>query len=262
MAEALIEDAEANARYVPYGAFRVGLPEEITRLIEEIPVSISPGGEEPDIPIQIRLTSLLAFAAEDRHWVRFGNQDGDGPIFLWRPGRLPSDNMLSDSFRSIANAVLSALWRDLRANGPQSVSQTRPQSPRPGQSPGKTAGRNRRRASRTPAVRVLPRIGSRHRLELRGPIEWSSQAEREAVRRRAHGVTGHPRRLLPGQKAGGEQIAYARTRGIILPPTHTFVRPHTRSAGDAPGRVEPLDATPVVSKGLATLLAFLDKGVD
>jgi len=60
-------------------------------------------------------------------------------------------------------------------------------------------------------------------------------------------VRGHLRRLPEGQHPS-ESARTAAAYGIVLPPGHTFVRPHTRGGAAPAGR-------PIAARGLASLLA-------
>jgi len=78
---------------------------------------------------------------------------------------------------------------------------------------------------------------------------WASAADRRAIRKAMTLVRGHLRRLREGQHPSASAQAAASSYGIVLPPGHTFVRPHARG-GTA------FAARPVAAQGLASLLAL------
>jgi hypothetical protein len=92
---------------------------------------------------------------------------------------------------------------------------------------------------------------------LSGDRVWGSEAERQHIARRLHGVAGHIRRLKKGRHAGKEALERAERHHIIVPDDHTYVRPHVRG-GDKPAE-ETQAETYVHARGLATIMALWPK---
>ena len=75
-------------------------------------------------------------------------------------------------------------------------------------------------------------------------IEFHERILRESFR-----VNWHVRKLSPGKRASRRAKNLAKSKGIILQPGTTIVRPHKRGRPD-----EDVSAVPVRAQGLASLV--------
>jgi hypothetical protein len=229
---ALVEDAEASARYVPVGAFVLELPEGL--FLREWGIR-----------------SLWLWVEGRRMWCAVAGEDGvPCESFLWEAGRGVVTNLVVPLDVSPAlGAVLAAVWRDMVVAGEEAA-------PRRAAAGSRRAGAVREprgpAAGVVDAAAVFPRRRT-VRLELSGDRDWGAEEDRRAARR-AHGVRGYLRRLAPGRKATGSARAAAGEYGIVLPDGHTFVRPHVRGRGEGAAPGQPVR---VVARGLATVAAVL-----
>lgn len=105
----------------------------------------------------------------------------------------------------------------------------------------------------TTETRGLTLPAARH-VHLAGTRAWGEAAERERIRRQAHGVRGHLRRLHGAWHAGAEAASSAGEFGLALPQGFTFVRPHVRGHNAAGAGITP---TPIRARGLATIMTLL-----
>jgi len=228
---ALLEEAEKKARYAPWGAFVLEVPEE---------VFLHRWG----------VRELWLWVERRRMWCAVAGEDGmPHESFLWTArGGVATRLIVPPGPREALDAVLTAVWHDMVVAGEESVPEvSRGGARRSGEArgPGGTAGGPAR------AV-VFPRT-PRHGVELRGVRRWGGDAEAAAVRR-AHAVSGHIRRLPRGSKPSASARAAAREWGIELPRGYTFVRPHVRGGqGDIVG----LEAVRIRARGLITIAALL-----
>ena len=230
VARSLIAEAGERGVYAPLGAFRVILPE--------------------GVPLRgWGVVSLRVWAEPDSLWVQALGSGEGGPVFHWSPDGGVDDLLVSPRARPAVDVTLAALWRDLRVAGESAVPvhSIRRTRRRPGS--GQKAG-----AVSPPKPRLLP--SRRRAIRLSGWHSWSSKGERERIHRRAHGVRGHLRRLSPGWHASEEALRLAESFGVVVPQGHTFVRPHVRGTQDA-GQPAERAETPVVARGLATLISLL-----
>jgi len=178
------------------------------------------------------------------------------------------DNLMSESFGILLNTILAALWRDLRVAGPTSFFSTtqkrKAETTQTHSTQAETRSTRKKRSGRgitasshpkTRSARVLPS----GRWELKHKYYWSNDEEKAVIRRRLHGVRGFPRRLPENWKPSEAALQLAQSMGVVLPKGTTFVKPHVRGKQSASGQEETaLEATPVNSKGLATIMAFLE----
>jgi len=272
LAESLIESANENAAYAPFGFFSVPLPPDIVSRIADLEFepTVMPDGTVLDWGIDFN--SMQIWAEPDQLWVRLVGEQGRGPIIHWSPTKPPMDNLLSQSFGIFLNAILAALWHDLRVAGPASFfmpghqKQVKPSSHEPRQTSRRSTPKKSRGLSAAsgdndgvarPGSRYLPRSGGQTRFEVRKGMQWAGEEERNVIRKRLHGVSGFPRRLPPGQKPSEQALKMAEYFGVVLPKGKTFVRPHVRGKRGAEAEAIP-ESNPVVSKGLATIMLFLE----
>jgi hypothetical protein len=187
--------------------------------------------------------------------VRVYSGNGGGPIFHWKPGSLPSDNMLSLSFGELMNAILSAIWRDLCVAGNKTVTEVSSRPPSHQNNMPSKNKRNKHKRKPKSNILILPTANIK-KMSIRGTFQWATDEEREQIKRSAHYVRGHKRVLPPGHKPSDKSKELAAYAGIILPEGVTYVSPHARGT-DAEEEVP--HATPIYSKGLATLLSILNE---
>jgi hypothetical protein len=230
-------EAEEKGAYVPVGAFSIRVPEGTP------------------------LSGLKEIAFWTDGWCFWCHITPGGQVFRWLPSM--RDNNIKDSLiglpRDIAAAlhlIISAIWLDLVVAGPaqfpegQRITGDCPRrlldfSDRPDLSDIEPLARSER------APMGLPR---RPHTPYYGDYRWTTPDEERRIRLRAHYVAGHIRRLPDGthrsQRAeeNAQQYPY-----IVLPEGYTFVAPyHTKDSesGNHP------DETPIVARGLATLIAL------
>ena len=233
LAEQLLEDAHQNVVFVPSGAFRLLLP-------AGMPVA--------------NFQELCLWTDGKGLWVL---PKPGGVIFYWRPEH---PTILTAPFwgslaASAMHLTLSALWRDLVVGGEQvfaQLSHERVASPAAKPFDRLRAGNRRKPSARQKSQPVLY-VPSARRLDLEGHCAWGTPEEVEKIRRRAHQVRGHVRRLLPGQKAGLQAKENAERFGFLIPSGHTFVRPHTAGLKSED---EEVPETRIVACGLASLLVM------
>ncbi len=232
IANSLVQEAEEEGVFAPYGQFVVPIP----------------------APHPLQGETLTISAYPDRLWVRWRNW-----TFCWLPRRgrmverlgivieLPERNSDEIDVYFLLDATLAALWRDLRVAQEEALPSMQEVEVK------ETAEKKteRRRKGRRPQPRRmrLPR-----RLPVRG---WGGEALTRRLRR-AHGVRAHLRRLPQGWHASPETKAIAESYGVALPEGFTFVRPHVRGGR---GQAETPDVHPkveaVAARGLLTLCSFL-----
>ena len=243
--EALIDDGQENAHYIPYGTFAVMLPQDVL---------------DAQINSQNVMTGLRIYVTPEKPdtvWFRmaFGDRlEPKGLILKWvaRTGEnTPNDRNLSNDVTWLS-AILAAIWRDLRVAGPDALSTAKGKQPKSGRSS------RRRRSShiaKTP-VRTLPRRRHDRGYEISGVREWGTPEARERARRRAHYVSGFIRRLPYGYHRSEAAYQSALEYGIVLPEGYTWVRPHVRGGDDTE-----VDSLPLI-RGLSTLIAFSNQQDD
>lgn len=239
LVRALTREAAERARYAPSGGFRVQLPS--------------------DYPLKAwRIHGFRVWAFSGGLWAAPLSDQGPWPAFLWRPGSLPSGWVVPKALRPLMAATMAALWRDLHVAGEEAVP-TQDAAQRRRLAAATSSSRRRFRSGEAPrqSVRVLP-ARSRRWLALSGARRWGSEEERRTIRRRAHGVRGHLRRLPPGWKASPEAKEIAKTFNVPVPDGYTFVRPHLRGSGSTEVRpAVPEDAVIVQARGLAAVMSLL-----
>ena len=173
-----------------------------------------------------------------------------GVSFGWRPGESLSRWVVSEQAEPLLQATLAALWRDLVVAGETAVPARGKASQSRGAGEGEQPRRSRRRGS---SGRALPRV------RFSGKRTWGSRREHEAIRRRAHGVRGHLRRLQPDWRPSPEARGQAEEYGIVLPEGATFVSPHVRGGGSEREKVEPPAEVVVQARGLASVMVLLGR---
>jgi len=233
IARSLVEEAEDHAVFVPLGAFRVNLPD--------------------GVPLRMwGARTLRIWATPDGMWVQALASGPGGPSFWWSPHDGVYEFVISASARPAVESTLAALWRDLRIAGEKAM---------PERSGRQAHGKKRNRARRTNRVsqhaRILPaRKGAFH---LTGRHDWSTKDEQERIHHRAHGVRGHLRQLHAGWQASDEAHRIAHHFGVSVPQGYTFVRPHVRGGGEEQEAAQIKGETPIVARGLATLVSLLGR---
>ncbi|HZD55231.1 MAG TPA: hypothetical protein VE136_00800, partial [Anaerolineales bacterium] len=115
----LVERARVNAAYTPFGTFRLIIPEELRQAIANLVIEGRPG--EDGLVEHIDLRHLVIVADDHGMWVRFYGESGAGPIARWEPDAASKDNVMSAQFGAVIDAVLAAVWHDLRVQGERSI---------------------------------------------------------------------------------------------------------------------------------------------
>mgnify|MGYP000395085957 CR=1 FL=1 len=226
LAASLIREADEQAAFVPFGTFRLRVPDELTVLREA------------------GIGSCTISANPDWLWVRV-HGDEDGGIFRWTAQNGVEQLIVMRGYAAWLNLALAALWHDLRVAGEESIV---PREKTQQRSTGARSEAAARPAQKSEAMRVLPSF------HVTGRREWSTAVERAAIARRVHGVRGHLRRLPETWTRSADATAFAREYGLVLPDGFTFVRPHMRGVDGAPATPE---AVTVRSRGLASVMALL-----
>ena len=229
LAQKLITEARQRGVFVPYGGFRTALPAN-TPLTGIDELSIWTDG-----------TELWVLPAPS------------GIIFHWRPElENPLSRYLANKkFLSAWNLLLAALWHDLATEGPKVIVRTGDDLPA-SHTKNQVEGKRRRQHSRSrPDMHVL-RLPSNRVINMDGVNTWGTPEEIEKIKRQAHQVRGHRRKLRPGQQRSLYALANARNFSFILPDGYTFVKPYQTglSSPDAPATKE----TPILARGLASLM--------
>ena len=239
LARALTRETVERAHYAPSGGFRVQLP--------------------ADYPLQAwGIHSFRVWAFAGGLWAVPLSDQGPWPAFLWEPGSLPSTWVMPRALLPLMTATMAALWRDLHVAGEAAVPRQEA-APRRRSATARSSSRRQSRSDETsrPSVRVLP-TRSRRWLALSGARHWGSEEDRRTIRRRAHGVRGHLRRLPDGWIASWEAKRIAETFNVPVPDGYTFVRPHIRGGGGADVQPAPLsDVVVVQARGLAAIMSLL-----
>lgn len=226
---ALMARAEAEGHYVPAGRFRVRVP---------------------DLPLFRRagVTALRAAVDPQGIWVQLLGERGPGEVFrLDRTLPLRPDIAADPAW----GAVAAALWHDLRAGIPARPGGEARKGRRLEKPPEETPSLP---APSVPRPLVLPRpfrVMETEEGHREPEVEWGEPEGREDLRRTAHWVRGHLRRLAPGWTASTEAREVAEALGVILPEGYTFVRPHLRG-----GRREGSESPPereAIPRGLHSL---------
>lgn len=225
----LLAAARDHAAYAPAGAFTLELP-----------------GEHPLAALASRLRLWLT---ADRLWCAPEGRQGALGLVGWRPDRPGLGAGPGGPLAPLLEPLLAALWHDLHVAGPEVLPEVRPPRAAPQAAP--PAGSDFKPVATQPRGLTLPAARCVH---LAGTRAWGEAAERERIRRQAHGVRGHLRRLHGKWQVGAEAAASAREYGLALPQGFTFVRPHVRGANATSDAVTP---TPIRARGLATILTLL-----
>ncbi len=225
---ALLAEAQAHAAYAPAGAFTVALPAEH--------------------PLAGLAPRLRVWLTPDCLWCAPEGRQGALGLLRWRPDRPWSGAGPDGPLALLLEPLLAALWHDLHVAGPAVLPEIRPpravpQTPPQAERAEPTVAAARRLA--LPAARPVQVAG------LRG---WGTTEEQERIRRQAHGVRGHLRRLLAGAHVGAAAARCAQRYGLAVPEGFTFVRPHVRGGQAVDNGVAP---TPIRARGLATLMTLL-----
>jgi len=248
MTSMFLREAEQNAFYVPFGSFRLSLPEDLKALHDA------------------GINAFTVVADPQGLWVRILNQQY-GEVFRWQSDRGLRSVMIPTGYVVLFNAVLAALWRDLCVAGEEALPEDTPAQPITSVNNFDTelvnASPAARRRSSMRRIRVLPK---RRRLSLKGSHQWGTPLEHEAIRQRAHGVRGHLRRLHEGWKPSKQAKEIASEFGLSVPDGFTFVRPHVRGGKETTQSVSKTlilipDKVTIVSQGLASLVTFLSADI-
>jgi hypothetical protein len=226
---ALLEEAEKKARYAPWGAFVLEVPEEL-------------------FLHRWGVRELWLWVDRQQIWCAVAGEDGvPHESFLWTvQDGVATTLVVPPGPGEALGAVLAAVWHDMVVAGEESVPEAKH---------GRAArvrGSGAAALSGPPRAVVLP--GHRRSgVELRGVRRWGAEEEVAAVRR-AHAVRGHLRRLEGGRKASEAARKAAGEYGIVLPDGRTFVRSHVRGGRGEAGAAQ----TPRLrARGLATVAAVL-----
>jgi hypothetical protein len=228
LAEKLLTEAQQKNIYVPSGAFRTTLP--------------------AGMPV-IGVEELCIWSDGTGLWIL---PRPDGIIFYWRPQL--TNSLLRCGFEatefSAWNLILSALWHDLVTEGSKVIVRTGDEQPATDIHHVECKSRKRHSHSR-PDTHVL-RLPSQRVIHLDGVHTWGTPDEIEKIKRQAHQVRGHRRRLLPGHQRSLYALENARRFNFIMPDGYTFVKPYQTglSDPDAPATKE----TPILARGLASLM--------
>ena len=148
------------------------------------------------------------------------------------------------------NLILAALWHDLVTQGGEVVVKTANECFTP--EPQSIGHKSRKRRSRSrPDTHVL-RLPSQRVIHMDGVHTWGTPEEIEKIKRQAHQVRGHRRKLLPGHQRSLYALENARRFNFIMPDGYTFVKPYQTGLNDpdAPATKE----TPILARGLASLM--------
>jgi hypothetical protein len=257
----LVERARKNAAYTPFGTFRLIVPEELRQAIEDLVIEGMPG--EDALVEHIDLRHLVIVADDHGMWVRFYGESGAGPIARWEPDAAFKDNVMSSQFGAVIDAVLAAVWHDLRVQGERSIRPARSFTDQRRKAKPEGRGRQGPHRPKGRGFRVIPhRPPEDDGAELTGWREWSSEDERRRILRVAHKVAGHRRRLPDGWQPSERARELAEKSGIFLPPGMTYVRPFVRGKGSGREELDEPDAPPIISQGLALVLSFMIREKD
>ena len=171
--------------------------------------------------------------------------------FYWRPEQTnPLSKYLGDEdFLSAWNLTLAALWHDLVTEGSKVVVRTGDEPVLPSSRAERV---NRKRHSRSRSNTHVLRLPSQRVIHMDGVHTWGTPEEIEKIKRQAHQVRGHRRKLLPGHQRSLYALENARRFNFIMPDGYTFVKPYQTglSDPDAPATKE----TPILARGLASLM--------
>ena len=230
LVRALLEDADNNARYAPQGYFLCGIP-------NELPLRSKDG---------ITRLGMVVEAEPRRIWLRAFRGDQGSTIMKWEP----DGGVLGNSW---LNAVMAAIWRDLRVGGDKGFPSDKKRMASRRHRTAITNDGERKTARRSTTARMsLPRTQA---IVLGGSRMWGTDEDREVIRRRRHFVAGHMRILSLGRQRSKEAEERALSYGVLLPEGFTWVSPHDRGGG---GERDDSDQYVELShvRGLSTLIAF------
>lgn len=159
-------------------------------------------------------------------WVSF-EQGGQPKVsFNWLVVRPHLSRwVLPDGFVPIVHATLCALWRDLNVGGQDVM----------------TSKDNRDLSMKETSAATA--------LHFHGRIQWGSNDDLERILRDSYRVDWHIRNLSHGRRATRRAKLLAQSRGIVLKPGTTIVRPHKRGFPD-----EDASNVPIRAQGLASLV--------
>lgn len=235
LARQFLQEAKREGVYAPAGAFVVDVPNDL---------HLAAWG----------VRQLKIWCEPDCLWCGTVDENGEiSCIFQWSPGSELRSWIPHEWVKPALEVTLAALWRDLRVGGEKVFPAYG--SVRRGSRRSSKGRRRRGHSSRSHAKRSLP--GKRYVLE--GRRTWGSEEERETIRRRAHGVRGHLRKLPEGWQSSEKAVELAREYDLSLPDGYTFVRPHVRGrrGGDG-GEAEEPETTVIQARGLLSLTTLLD----
>ncbi len=228
LADKLITESTLKGAYVPVGTFRTALPRNLPIVgLEEICIWSDGRG-------------MWVLPVPGGH-INYWSPDIPKKLFQYGAGV---------DIKSAWNLILSALWHDLVTAGPEVIVRTGDDKPELFTNP--TPRSNHRRRSRPrPNTHVLC-LPSQRVIHLDGVHTWGTPEEIEKIKRQAHQVRGHRRRLLPGRQRSLYALENARRFNFIVPDGYTFVKPYQTglSDTDAPATRE----TPILARGLASLM--------
>jgi hypothetical protein len=224
LAQQLVVEAQEKSVFVPIGGFRTRIP----------PTSPLTGVEE-----------LCLWCDGKGLWVL---PQPDGLIFHWKPepGHSFYESYEDNRLLSAWNLILAALWHDLVTAGPAVMVRMGDEPLRHIQR--KTHKRHGPSGKRTHVLH-LP---SQRVIYLDGIHAWGTPEEIEKIKRQAHQVRGHRRRLLPGHRRSSYALENAGRFNFIIPDGYTFVKPH--QTGFSGSGNDAASETPILARGLASLM--------
>jgi hypothetical protein len=228
LAEKLISEATQRGAFIPAGGFRTTMPSSIPILgVKEMCLWSDGKG----------LWGLLLPGGKMFHW----QPESDNPLFK---------QTANIDFLSAWNLILAALWHDLVTEGPTIIVRTGDE---------KTAStsiaierNHHRRHKRSRSNQHVLHLPSQRVIYLDGDHAWGTPEEIEKIKRQAHQVRGHRRKLLPGHRRSSYALENASRFNFIIPDGYTFVKPHQTGLTHLANT--PTTETPILARGLASLM--------
>jgi hypothetical protein len=228
LAQKLITEAQQRSVFVPSGGFRTAMP--------------------PGTPI-LGVDELCLWSDGKGLWVL---PLPGGLMFYWQPepGNPFFQYTAENDFLSAWNLILAALWHDLITEGSTIFIRTGDEQAVPTVNGiGRKKHRRPGRSQSSPHVLHLP---SQRVIYLDGVHAWGTPEEIEKIKRQAHQVRGHRRKLLPGHRRSSYALKNASRFNFIIPDGYTFVKPH--QTGLTYSANTPTTETPILARGLASLM--------
>ncbi len=248
--EVLQQESDAQAAFAPGGCIRLILPKQIT-LLEQYGTR--------------QLLCYIDRASGDRVrgiWVRVYEKRFDNLcrnfIVYWEIDHALRTSLIPEDYGAWLHMIMTGLLHDLRVSGEEAFplegkttpAQTNVSSPS-GTNPDETTAGHRRKKKKSATaspIMLLPRFS------LKGRRSWSTDEEREHMRRRAHHVDGHRRELPDGWRPRDTAQKEALLDNIILRDGETYVNPHERGLTTQGASADGPQPRHVVARGLAILI--------